>query len=342
MIDKYKVSRFLDSIEVRTTDSVRYKKYARRISNAVWVIIRFFLMSGLSFVLLYPILYMLSMAFRPTGEVFDPSIIWVPKTFTFINFSKVLESMNYFEAVTQTVSVCILSSLLLIVSSCLTGYGFARFKFRGQKILFAILILTIIVPPQVTLIPLYLHNSRFDFFLLRPAIGFVTRLFIGKEITLPVANLLDTPWSFYLPALFGNGIRSGLLIYIYCQFFKGLPKELEDAAYIDGAGMFQTFLRVIVPNATPAVLTVFLFSIVWYWNDYFYSAFFLSTNQTVSVSLAKLRAYLVTTNAFNTDPFQYITQLQAGCLLTILPPLVCYIIFQKYFTESIERTGIVG
>jgi multiple sugar transport system permease protein len=157
-------------------------------------------------------------------------------------------------------------------------------------------------------------------------------------------NLLDTMWTFYLPAMLGTGIRSGLFIYIFRQFFRGMPKELEDAAGIDGCSHFGTFVRVMVPSAMPAFLTVFLFSFVWYWNDYFFSAMFFTSQYTISLRLAILPARLQQLEqwAHQGDPFRIVAQIQAGSLLAVGPVLVLYIVLQRYFTESIERTGIVG
>ena len=217
----------------------------------------------------------------------------------------------------------------------LVGYGFARFSFRLKKLCFAILIFTIILPPQALLIPQYLENSYFDFFF----IGRLAGLFTGAPLTV---NILDSVWAFYLPALCGFGVRSGILIFIFIQFYRGLPKELEDAAYIDGCGPLRTFLRIMLPNALPALITVLLFSVVWYWNDYQYAGMFLVDNQTLPLRLSNLKMVLNSAAGQQLDPYQLSVLLPAGCLLVILPPLLLYILFQRYFTESIERTGLVG
>ena len=197
------------------------------------------------------------------------------------------------------------------------------------------MIFTIILPPQALLIPQYLDNSYFDFFFVGRLIG----LFTGEPVTV---NLLDTVWAFYLPALCGFGIRSGILIFIFIQFYRGLPEEMEDAAYIDGCGPLRTFLRIMLPNSIPALITVLLFSMVWYWNDYQYSGMFLVDNQTLPLRLSNLSTVLNSAAGQQLDPYQLSVLMPAGCLLVILPPLVLYVIFQRYFTESIERTGLVG
>ena len=328
----------LDSYGERVRDKTRTKVLFARIARWVWVVLRMVLMVGISFILLYPLLYMLSMSFRPSGEIFDPTVIWIPRTFTLDNFKGAMASLQFGDSVRNTMLISIVSSMIQVVTCSLTGYGFARFKFRGRGLLFGVLLFTIILPPQTIIIPQYLINVNFDFFGILSAARMM-----GAGVKMP--NLLNEPWAFYLPALLGQGIRSGLLIYIYRQFFRGMPKELEDAAYIDGAGPAKAFIRVIAPNSGAAFLTVFLFSSVWYWNDFFFSSMFLSDRQTLAMRLSSMRALLrLTTIAGQIvdDPYMFVTRLQAGCLLTILPVLAVYIIFQRFFTESIEKTGIVG
>ena len=151
--------------------------------------------------------------------------------------------------------------------------------------------------------------------------------------------------SFILPAFFGAGLRAGLFIYIFRQFFAGMPKDLEEAAMIDGCGALRTFVQVMLPLAKSAFITVLLFSFVWHWNDYVQAAMYFNDNQPISVMLNQMQSLLQDAKLFNVvtnTPDEIRTYLQAGCLLTILPPLVLYIFTQRFFTESIERTGIVG
>ena len=136
------------------------------------------------------------------------------------------------------------------------------------------------------------------------------------------------------------------MILIFRQFFAGLPRELEDAAYIDGCSPFRTFVQVIVPNALPAFLTVFLFSVVLYWNDYYVSSTFFTNNQTVALMLknldTELKINLFDSASVDIDPREQIVWKEAGCLLSITPMLIMYIFLQKHFTEGIERSGITG
>jgi len=305
------------------------------LGRRVWAIMRFFILLGLSFIVLYPLLFMLSTAFKPVTEATDPSIIWLPKSLTLNNFDLALKGMKYGESLVNTLLYSGVTSLMQVASCAVIGYGFARFKFKESGLLFACVLFTIIVPPQVILVPTF---RMYRFFTV-PFIGQLLEKLTG--LTLSV-NLINNPLNSYLPALLGVGIRSGVYIFVFRQFFRGIPKELEEAATVDGCGAFKTFLRIMVPNAGGAFLTVFLFSFVWYWNDYFFASFLLPAKRTLAVSLTMLRQNLSTLIKENLDPFTLSARLQAGALLTILPMLVMFTFLQKYFTESIERTGLVG
>ena len=156
--------------------------------------------------------------------------------------------------------------------------------------------------------------------------------------------MLGSPLTLFLPAMFAGGIRSGLSIFIFRQFFLGQPKELEEAAKIDGCGIFGTYLKIMMPLSTPAIITLSVFSFVWNWNDSFYGGLFFTDNlKPLAVQLATLRELIVadTSNKIFTAQEQR-GILAAASLLCIILPLVLYIIIQRKFVESIERTGIVG
>lgn len=305
------------------------------IGRRVWVLLRFLILLGLGFVILYPLLFMLSTAFKPAAEATDPSIIWIPKSVTADNFSLALKGMDYWNSLVNTLSVSGVSSLLQVACCAMVGYGFARYKFRESGILFACVLFTIIVPPQILAVPTF---RMYRFFTL-PIVGPWLESVTGWNLT---ANLINNPLALYIPAALGVGIRSGVYIFVFRQFFRGIPRELEEAATVDGCGAFRTFVRIMAPNAGGAFLTVFLFSFVWYWNDYFNSSMLLTSRRTLPMALTMLRQNLETLGVNTLDPFTLSARLQAGALLTVLPMLVLFGFLQKYFTESIERTGIVG
>lgn len=305
--------------------SLRRKKRLREI---IWPFFRFFILFGLGFVILYPLIYMLSCAFRESSDMTDPTVMWITRHYTLDIIRETINAMDFGNTLLNTLKLNIGCSVVQVISCAITGYGFVRFKFRGKGIMFGIVIMMILVPTQIISLPLY---TQFRYFGIKGIFSI---------------NLIDSMACMYLPAATGNGIRSGLMILIFRQFFSGMPKELEDAAYLDGCSPFGTFLRVMMPNALSSLLTVFLFSVVFYWNDYYVSSTFFTNNKTVSLMLKNLSSQL-SLMLFNDATVQIsareqIVWMEAGCLISIMPILIMYIFLQKYFTEGIERSGIVG
>ena len=308
-------------------------------TGIIWKIFRFLLLIGICYIFLFPVIYMLSVAVRGPDTVNDPSVVWIPREFSLDSIKTAIDILEYPRAITTTLIIAVASTVGSLISCSLAGYGFARFKFREKNIAFALVMLTIIVPPQTTIISSFVNYRNFDCFgILKP----VHLIFPSVDAGI---NLINTPWTFILPAFFGAGLRAGLFIYIFRQFFAGMPKDLEEAAMIDGCGALRTFVQVMLPLAKSAFITVLLFSFVWHWNDYVQAAMYFNDNQPISVMLNQMQSLLQDAKLFNVvtnTPDEIRTYLQAGCLLTILPPLVLYVFTQRFFTESIERTGIVG
>ena len=300
----------------------------RNMGKRVWSLLRFLILFGFGFIIMYPLIYMISCTFRERGDMNDPTVIWLPRHLTLSVLKETVQAMDFGRTLRNTVVLNLVCSVLQVFSCALTGYGFARFDFKGKKILFCIVIMMILVPAQIISLPLFF---RFRFFGIR---GVAT------------VNLIDNMLSMYLPALTANGIRSGLMILIFRQFFRALPRELEDAACIDGCGPFMTFVRVMLPNAASSVLTVFLFSIVWYWNDYYISTMFFHNTKTIATMLYnldnELKMRLFGDASIQVGERERIVWNQAGCLVSIAPILLIYIFLQKRFTEGIERSGLVG
>jgi len=307
--------------------------YLRRkqIFERVWPVFRFLILFGLAFVILTPLLFMLSYGFRERQDMNDPTVIWIPRHLTFKIMKQTISAMKLNAGfmdnnpLVNTLFLNIGCSVCQVITCAITGYGFARFKFKGRNLLFGVVILMILVPTQIISIPLYMTFRNFLF---------------GNF------NLIDNSLVMYLPALMANGIRAGLMIFIFRQFFRGLPKELEDAAYLDGCGPFKTFLKVMVPNAGSSFLTVFLFSIVWYWNDYYVTSSFFRNKRTISLQIKNLDGLLnieIFNNAnANISAREKIVWFEAACLISITPMLILYACLQKHFTEGIERSGLVG
>ncbi|RAR42172.1 carbohydrate ABC transporter permease [Paenibacillus sp. MDMC362] len=299
----------------------------------LWSFIRLTLIAGLSFVILYPILQKISTAIKDKADLYSPVVVWIPENFTMSNFLDAIRIMDYWETLFNTFALSATTTVLTAASCALAGYGFARLKFKGSQLLFACVVLTILVPPTTILIPIYLNLKDFTLMGLIP-------LLTGKSV-----NLLNSYWPFILTSLTANSLKAGLYIFIFRQFFRGIPKEVEEAAYIDGAGVGTTFTRIMMPNAIPAIITTTLFSFVWQWNDSFYTTTYLTSSKVMSTQLSSLPynlSIMLGGDPSKADPF-YLSMVQdTGILLAILPLIVIYLFVQRYFVESIERTGIVG
>lgn len=304
----------------------------RKFGTVAGGLVLFFLVTGICYLLIFPLLYLFIASVQDPQSMMDSTVIWVPKELSGVSYVNALEQLDYTKSFIFSFFLSVVSMLLTVISCSMVGYGFSRFDFFEKKIAFVLVVLIIIVPPQTTMMSTYLNFRFFDIFGL-------FKLF-GAE---PV-NLLGSPLTMFLPALFAGGIRSGLAIFIFRQFFLGQPKELEEAAKIDGCGIFGTYVKVMMPLSVPAIITVLVFSFVWYWNDTFYSGlFFTGNNQPLAVQLSDLRAMILAdTGGQIFTPQEQKGVLAAAALLCVTPPLIFYMFIQNKFVESIERTGIVG
>lgn len=305
--------------------------------HAALSLARILFLLGIGVIIIYPLFYSMSIAFRPVEDLYDPLVVLIPRHLTLDNIMNAFQRMDYPDSLFGSIFRDGISTLLQLFSCSLVAYGLARFNFPGRRIVNALVIFMIIVPPQTCIIPNYIEFRYFDPLYIGRFIG----IFTGQDVSL---NLINSVWSFFLPALFAMGIRSGLVIFIFRQFFRGMPKELEEAAYIDGCSFVRTFFQVMLPNSKASIVTTFLLSIVWYWNDYVYTSSLMPQSKTVmnQLSILKNNINYIMQYEQNSSPYEGILLLQAGVFLSIIPVLILYLIFQRQFTSSIERSGIVG
>ena len=301
-----------------------------------WILSAFrlvFLIS-ISYIILYPLFAMFSFSIMSKSDIMDTSVTWITKSPTFDNFKIAWEALDYPTSLLNTLLIGGISALLEIFSCAVAAYGFSRFQFKGRGLLFGLVLFTAIVPVQILVIPLFLNFRYFD------VLGIVGLINTITQNPDPVyLDLIDTPFTFWLPSLFGVGLRSGLFIFIYRQFFMGLPKELEEASWIDGCGPFMTFVRVVIPSSGVVFLTVSIFAIIWHWNEYYQSVIFFTNTFPLSVRLSNALTIFETLGYRNEGAPPLVS---AACLLFILPVLIMYLFMQKKFIQSIDRVGIVG
>ena len=207
-------------------------------------------------------------------------------------------------------------TLIQVLICSMVGYGFARFDFPLKKLLFGCVVLMIVIPNHTIMLPQYM--------------------------TFRSMGLMSEATPMYILTLFGTGLRAGLFIYIFNQFFRGLPKEIEEAAFVDGAGTWYTYFRIMLVNAMPAVITVTVFSLVWQYTDSFYSQLFrIPTDMLLAKRLSTLQNNISANLKIMNVRIQRL-YVDAGVVLTILPLLILYLLLQRRFIEGVERSGIVG
>ncbi|WP_026507871.1 carbohydrate ABC transporter permease [Butyrivibrio sp. MC2013] len=315
---------------------VRIRLTLPAMSRLLWSIVRAVIVFGICFVILYPLYLKLSVSFMDEKDLYDATVHYVPKNFTLDNYKRVLAGLEYGRAFINTLALSALVSGLQLFACMLTAYGFARFYFPGKNLLFACVIFTLIVPPQIVMLPMFMNFRFFDLF------GLFKRA-MGHSL-----NLIDTPWPLIIQAMTCMGFKNGLYIYMLRQYFKGLPKELEEAAFVDGCGRFRTFIQIMLPSSVPMMVTVFLFGFVWQWTDSFYVGMYLPkaclfSNQLSSLAQVMARQYQNMSGSMNFVSPGFASMVNnTGSILIMLPLIILYLFCQSYFVEGIERSGIVG
>lgn len=302
------------------------KKITNKLLSISFSIIRWVFLISIGYIAIYPLLVMISYSIMPMEDVLDLSVVYIPKSVTFEFFTEAIERLNFSKSLLSTLIYPVLGGLIEVVTCAITAYGFARFEFKEKNFLFVLVLLTIAVPATLLMIPQYVDFYNFDPLKI---VTIVNKIF-GANINI---NLINTGFTIWLPSIFSVGLRSGVFIFIYRQFFRGLPKEFEEAAYVDGANPFVAFVRVIVPSSSVAIITVLVFSLVWHWNEYYTTGmFFLEDNRPLSVMLGEIANNAQLANGVR----------MAAALIFILPMLLIYLILQRKFIKSIDKVGIVG
>lgn len=286
--------------------------------GVLFKIVIYVLLISIGFVYLYPMLYMISNSMKSQSDIINPMINWIPSELFMGNYQSAFRVLNYFETFYKSLLVTLVPALIQTAITSAIGYGFATFNFKFKKVWFVLVLLTFIIPPQVYMIPRYVMFFRL--------------------------YLYRTPFSIILPALFGQGLNSAIFILIFYQFFRMIPKALNEAAEIDGATPFFIFFRMAIPLSVPAYITSFLFGLVWYWNETYISSLFLdSSNANLQLKLANFVSEYQSISGGNETLVMLNEGVRlAATLLIILPMIIVYFTMQRWFVEGVEKTGITG
>ncbi len=293
----------------------------RHSGTLIFRLVTYLLLFDLAFIFLYPFFYMIVTALKSPVDMMDITVNWIPRSLHTNNFTRALQSLDYFRGLLKTSFVTIFATIGHIISCSMVAYGFARYKFPLRDILFVLVLLTIIIPTQTLIISLIILYSK---------IGW-----------------LNNYMSLIVPTFFGFGLRGGLFIFIFRQFFLGMPHELEEAARIDGCNAFRTYWTIVLPVAKSALLVCTILSIVWHWNDFFEPAMYITKPalQLLPSKLPSLYEFLkrsLQQDSIVSDTFTLEGVVMAATFLVILPILIVYLFLQKKFMEGIERSGLIG
>ena len=311
------------------------KKLGKRLGSISYKTLRAVILLGICYYILYPLLAKVMMTLMERQDLYDLTVGLIPRHFTFDNIKLVFKFLDYPKSFLITLLLSVGVTIAQLISCTLVGYGFARFKFPLKGVIFALVIFTLVVPPATIIIPQYLNFTFFNPF------GIYKLITGGSTIT-----LVGTPWTFILSSLTCMGFKNALYIYLIRQYYRGVPKELEEAALIDGSGYFKTFYSVMLPSAKPILTVVAMFSVVWQWTDIFYTTWYMKGSNVLARMLDSLAASISsnggTTTMVGMDTKYIMLVNSAGGLLVVLPLIIFYIFAQKQFVEGIERSGIVG
>ncbi len=323
---KTKLKKVIDSPQFENSK----QGFASGSKNLLFRLFNMIIIIGISYIILAPLLGMIVSSFMSDADAYNPMVYMIPQFPTLEKYKIAWERMDYLPTMGRDLLYSISLMLIQVVVCSMVGYGFARFEFPLKKLLFACVVIMIVIPDHTIMLPLYLTFKNFDPF------GLATLITGGPLV------LMSTTIPMYIMTIFGCGVRSGLYIYIFNQFFRGLPKEIEEAAFVDGAGTWYTYFKIMLVNAVPSVITVAVFSLVWQYNDTFYAKLFLiSEDVVISKKITSLQATIANVDKILDSTIQQL-YLSAGIVLVMLPIIIIYVVLQKYFIEGVERSGIVG
>lgn len=309
---------------VKNSASVKPKVFSRITrahgADTAKKLARFLILTGLGFVFVYPLLYMISVSFMDTKDLVDSTVSWIPTHLSFESFIKAAKTLSFWKGFRDSLKMTVIPAALQTFVLAAAGYGLARYRVPLKKLWIVLSVVIFLIPVQVTMIPRFLLFNSY--------------------------KLVGTIWPMYLITLFGQGVKSSVFLLIYYNYFGSYSKSIDEAARIDGAGPLRIFFSIALPMAKPALVVTYLFSFIWIWNDTVqlpqYSTGAVTTLpmhlQQFAEQFNKLYSSVgVSTGGALNESIQL-----AGTLLSILPLIILYFLVQRSFIASIEKTGITG
>ena len=309
-------------------------------------IVQFFtivLILGLCFTIVYPIVGLVPTVLSAMEDLGNPNVIWIPEEFSTVSFKAAVRLVMPQGIWTMLGSILYSVGIMLLqlFFSAMVGYSLARVKFWGRGLVFGMVILVFLLPRQSLLLAQYISFVHFD------VLGIMNLFTAGGEV-----NLINNPIVLVLLAIFGFGVSQSLFIFLFSQFFKNIPKELEEASLMDGCGFYKTYFRIMLPNAVPIISTVAILSFVWNYGDTYYTNYFNPDGNYMSTLLSStfiqankdtiLRSLTSWYNVPSVTDMAFDAVKQAGVLVFLIPLLIVYLIGQRKLVENMENSGLVG
>ncbi len=267
----------------------------------------YLVMIVVSIIFLFPLLWSFLSSLKPEAQIVSYPPKWVPEVITLENYTMVLKNYPYLSWMMNSVGMTVASTLFVLALTTLAAYAFGRLHFTGKKVIFTLVVSMLLIPIQAYIVPLFLLVSKL--------------------------GLLNSYYAIVLVA--GANVTS---VFILTSFFKSIPKELEEAARIDGCQDFGIFGKIMLPLAKPAVSTVTILMFITNWNNFLWPLIAIRENslKPLAVGIAQFMG-----GANSTAQFQYGTSL-AGACMAIIPSIIVFLSLQRYFVEGIANTGIKG
>ena len=337
------------------------------VKKIVWALVRYILLIGIAYIVLFPFFSKISASVMSFRDFNDSMVRLIPKNFSIDIYKAIFVEQDYMRAFGNTFVLSFTTAIIQTFICSFIAYGFAKFKFKGNKLLFALVILTMIIPHRTLASSMKLMFANFD------VLG-IFRFFSGGGISIfgfefnnealssinflntlnpkifkpSGVDLLNSYWPFMILSFCGLAFKNGLYIFLLRQFFMGVPDELEESAYIDGSGVFRTFFTIILPISVPMMITVFLFAFSWQWTDIFYasSSMFFPDSSNAPYMLTtdigfKIPASLTGLVPNNAQKWETAVK-STGGLMIIAPLVIMYLFCQKYLVQGIERSGLTA
>lgn len=335
------------------------------LKKIVWYIFRLILLIGISYIVLFPFFSKIAGSFMAPEDFVDATVRLIPKNFTLDIYKAIWEENQYLSAFFNTLTLSLSTALIQTFVCCFVAYGLAKFKFKGNGLVFLAVVFSLAIPHQTIQLAMRMHfydfdvlgivhllnGSGIDFYGIEYSNSFLQNLdlfdFLLKSdgvtrmYSVGGINLLYSPLPLIIMSIGGIAFKNGLYIFMLRQFFRGVPDELEESAYIDGSGIMKTFFTIILPLSVPMMITVFLFAFSWQWMDDFYTGMFYTADYPIMSNLAQQIPESLRMDYAGKELYE--TAIRNTCgIMIILPLIVMYLFCQKYLVQGIERSGLTA